>query len=126
MKGDVILWDKEMKRPPQDLSMAHGGGDLTMKCKCFHWRKARRRQYHENLFQCVILSARTGFIFYSSITTKCFLLVLDRSATKLPSLLLSLPFLIQSQATMMTPVAIFKSLPIHMTGLQQGLGIMFL
>lgn len=79
MRGDVILWDKEMKRPPQDLSLAHGGGDLTMKCKCFHWRKARRRQY---LFQCVLVSARTGFIFYSSITTKCFLLVLDRSGNK--------------------------------------------
>lgn len=53
-----------------------------MKCKCFHWRKARRGQYYENLFQCVLVSAREGFIFYSSITTKCFLLMLDRSGNK--------------------------------------------
>lgn len=57
----------------------------------------------KNLFQRVFVSARTGLIFYSSITRKCFLLMLDRSGNtdyfSPPLSLFWWPFLIQFQAT---------------------------
>lgn len=95
----------ETKRAQWDLSMAHGDRDLIVKCKCLHWREAMKRRYHESLFQ--------------SVSYLC----LIKAGTNLPCFLLSLPFLIQTKAITVAPVAIAKSLPIHETGLQQGHGI---
>lgn len=79
-----------------------------MKCKCLHWRRARRRQYHESLFQSV----------------SC--LHLTKVGIKVLCFNLSLPSLIQTQVSTMAPVAISKIFAIHKTRLQQGHGITLL
>lgn len=91
-RGNVIPRDKEMKRAQRDL---------TMKCKCLHWRKARRRQYHESLFQSV----------------SCLHLI--KVGIKVLCFILSLTSLIQTQISTMAPVAFSKTFAIHETGLQQ-------